>query len=113
MENPFFKEGDTLVYVVWYDDNEPYEDNYQCIDAIFSSWDEAENYLNNKQLIKKENDWKWIYSADISAHIKEPYWEYEGHEGDYYPTYTIEIWNTVTGKQVLYDNEHIFLIEVK
>lgn len=71
MENPFFKEGDTLVYVVWYDDNEPYEDNYQCIDAIFSSWDEAENYLNNKQLIKKESDWNWVYSAGISGKVKK------------------------------------------
>lgn len=113
MSNPFFKDSDQLVYVVWYDDNEPYEDNYQRIDTIFSSWEEAENYLNKKGLIKKENDWRWVYADGISVKVKEPYWEHEGCEDDYCPTYTIEIWNTTTGIRVLYDNKYIFLVEEK
>ena len=109
MDNPFFKEGDLLAYVVWYNDCELYENNYQCIDAIFSSWEEAENYLNNRA-VKKELPYRWDYSDGISCKVKEPYWEYECDDSDYDPEFTIEIWNMTTGKRVLYDNEHIFLV---
>lgn len=114
MDNPFFKEGDQLAYVVWYeDDNEPYEDIYQCIDAIFSSWDKAERYLNSLGVIKKERDWRWVYSAGISVKVKEHCWEYEYTKNGYDPTYTIEIWNLSTGKRVYWDDEHICLVEEK
>lgn len=35
------------VYVVWYDNGEEYDDNYQDIDTIFSSYDDAAKYLND------------------------------------------------------------------
>lgn len=35
------------VYVVWYDNGEEYDDNYQDIDRIFSSYDDAEKYLDD------------------------------------------------------------------
>lgn len=35
------------VYVVWYDNGEDYDDNYQDIDTIFSSYDDAVKYLDN------------------------------------------------------------------
>lgn len=111
MSNPFFKDGDQLAYVVWYDDNDPYEDNFQCIDAIFSSWDEAENYLKDRK--KEEIQWSWVYSDGLSVKVKEPKWTDEYHDSDYDPEWTIEIWNMTTGYRVLYDNEHIFLVEEK
>ena len=113
MDNPFFKEEDQLAYVVWYDDCEPYEDNYQCIDAIFSSWEEAENYLNERAVVKKElSPWVWVYSDRMSCKVREPYWAYdEGTDSAYDPKWTIEIWNMTTGKRVLYDNEHIFFVK--
>lgn len=35
------------VYVVWYDNGEDYDDNYQDIDTIFSSYDDAAKYLDD------------------------------------------------------------------
>lgn len=35
------------VYVVWYDNGEEYEDNFQDIDRIFSSYDDAVKYLDD------------------------------------------------------------------
>ena len=35
------------VYVVWYDNGEDYDDNYQDIDRIFSSYDDAAKYLDD------------------------------------------------------------------
>ncbi len=32
-------------YVVWYNSGEPYEDNFQCIERIFSTREKAEAYL--------------------------------------------------------------------
>lgn len=40
------------VYVVWYDNGEYYDDNYQDIDRIFSSYDDAEKYLDDCGYIK-------------------------------------------------------------
>lgn len=44
------------VYVVWYDNGEEYEDNYQDISKIFSTKEAAVKYLEDsgKQL---KNDW--------------------------------------------------------
>lgn len=35
------------VYVVWYDNGEDYDDNYQDIDTIFSSYYDAVKYLDD------------------------------------------------------------------
>lgn len=41
------------VYVVWYDNGEEYDDNYQDIDRIFSSYDDAAKYLDDCGYIKQ------------------------------------------------------------
>lgn len=41
------------VYVVWYDNGEDYDDNYQDIDRIFSNYDDAEKYLDDCGYIKQ------------------------------------------------------------
>ena len=44
----------TKVYVVNYDNGEPYEDGFHCIDNIFSTYEEAEKYLIDMDTIKRE-----------------------------------------------------------
>lgn len=41
------------VYVVWYDNGEEYDDNYQDIDRIFSSYDDAAKYLDDCGYIRQ------------------------------------------------------------
>lgn len=41
-------------YVVWYDNGEQWEDNYQCIKCIFSSQEKAEEHLKKLGLEKFE-----------------------------------------------------------
>lgn len=41
------------VYVVWYDNGEEYDDNYQDIDRIFSNYDDAVKYLDDCGYIKQ------------------------------------------------------------
>lgn len=114
MDNPFFKEGDKLAYVVWYDNMEPYEDNWMHIDAIFSSWNEAEAFLNDNETRKKTVEVVWEYADGVTCRVKRPEWRYK-EEPEYYanPLWVIEIWNMSTGKRALYDDEHIFLIQEK
>lgn len=52
------------VYVVDYDNGEPYEDNFHCINNIFTSREEAEKYLADKGTVKRE----WTYH--------EPTWSF-------------------------------------
>lgn len=35
-------------YIVWYDNGEEYEDNYQCIEKIFATREAAEEYLDEE-----------------------------------------------------------------
>lgn len=42
------------IYVVEYDNGEPYEDGFHCVDGIFYSKEAAEKYLTNMGLIKTE-----------------------------------------------------------
>lgn len=114
--NPFFKEGDQLAYVVWFDNMEPYEDNTSCIKAIFSSWEEAERYINETYSCYKNFDCKRLKTnvfapgiLDTCPVISVLDWMYSDDWED--PTITIEIWNLTTGKQVYWDDEHIFLVE--
>lgn len=41
------------VYVVWFDNGEDYDDNYQDIDRIFSNYDDAVKYLDDCGYIKQ------------------------------------------------------------
>lgn len=116
MDNPFFKEGDQLVYVVWYDNMESYEDRYQYIEAIFSSWDEAERYINDTYGDYKNFKCERVHTYAIALDIfnKPPTtsvldWTFSDDWAD--PRVTIEIWNLTTGKQVYWDDEHILLVE--
>lgn len=38
----------TNVYLVWYDNMEPYEDGYTCVQAAFSTRKKAEEYIKGK-----------------------------------------------------------------
>lgn len=117
MENPFFKEGDPLAYVVWYDNCEPYEDNYTTIDAIFSSWEEAERYIentygNNKNFKhERVKDYFYLNGFDRPFTAQSIDWTFEDSFEN--PRVTIEIWNLNTGERVFYDNKHVFLVEEK
>lgn len=119
MENPFFKEGDQLAYVVWYDNMEPYDDHYIEIDAIFSSWEEAERYINDRygdyKNFKRERVKDYIYPWGFSKTliISCIDWRFEDDTTFDKPRMTIEIWNLTTGQRVYYDNEHIFLEKEK
>ena len=50
------------VYVVWYDNGEEYDDNYQDIDRIFSNYNDAVKYLDDCSYIKQvENGYNGEY----------------------------------------------------
>ena len=50
------------VYVVWYDNGEEYDDNYQDIDRIFSNYNDAVKYLDDCGYIKQvENGYNGEY----------------------------------------------------
>lgn len=107
----FFKEGDILVYAVHYDNCEPYEDGLDYIEAIFLSWEMAEDYIKlNYPPTKKEylKDWEWSFEK-YKLDVKKPIWKYEDNYEN--PELTIEIWNATTGTRVYFDNKHIFKVE--
>lgn len=131
MENPFFKEGDRLVYVVkrkFYDLNDA-DDSYDEEEIVFMcpSWDEAVSAIESKLSslnLKSEKDFmiSGILSKDrnnrfsLFIKIKKPVWYIEDdvEESELYSTYHymyIEIWNLDTYKSVPYDDEHIFLVD--
>lgn len=112
--NLYFENNDELVYVVWYDNGEPYEDNYSCIDRIFSSWKEAEEWLNSNDLVRHEETvWKYVPNPG-SWKVLTPRW-YRRDPLDSCPDemWEIEIWNLKTGMEVPFDDEHILLINDK
>ena len=111
MNNPFFKDGDKLVYVVWYDNMEPYEDNFSCIDAIFSSYEEAASFLDSDEARTKTVEVVWEYANGVNCRVRRTEWRYKEPDDWLNPQWVIEIWNITTGKRVLYDNERIFLVE--
>lgn len=42
------------VFLVWYDNGEPYEDNYRCVEKIFRSYKRAEKYLVEENDCRKD-----------------------------------------------------------
>ena len=46
------------VYVVWYDNGESWEDNFRCIEKIFSTREAAEKYLDDMCVRAKDNFWE-------------------------------------------------------
>lgn len=63
------------VYVVWYDNGEEYDDNYQDIDRIFSNYDNAVKYLDDCGYIKQvENGYNGEYMVwHVSYDDEYPY----------------------------------------
>lgn len=51
------------IYIVDYDNGEPYEDNMHYVDNIFYSREAAEKYLENNGLIKNENRFGATWSS--------------------------------------------------
>lgn len=101
-----------LVYMVWYDNNEPYEDKLLFPERIFKTWEEAENYIEeNYSISTKKSMVKRIRPAYRSSCyiIKRPEWDEIGQID--HGIYCIRIWNVFDGREVPYDNEHIFLVE--
>lgn len=90
------------VYVVWYDNGEPYEDNYSDIKCIFSSYDAAAKYLDSQGYERYDiklwnNSGKYVDSVawrhDMNYICKEGYdrcencrkymdWVYSDYEDD-------------------------------
>lgn len=108
--NDFFKEDDILVYAVHYNNGKSYEYQFDCIDAIFLTWDDAVNYIeeiypNSKKEYLKDLVWDF---KEYNLHVNMPIWKDDDY---YYSEIIIEIWNATTGTRVHFDNEHIFKIE--
>lgn len=38
-----------VVYLVWNDNGEPYEDHFQCVERVFSTLEKAEKYLTEER----------------------------------------------------------------
>lgn len=100
------------VYMVWYDNREMYEDALEYPVSIFKTWEEAESYIDEKfgKYTTKCmcNDFKSGYGTDF-IRVNAPEWKEK--EKYYHGCYTIRIWDIDSGKEVLYDNEHIFPVE--
>lgn len=63
------------VYVVWFDDGLEYDDNFQDIDRIFSSYDDAAKYLDDCGYVRQvENGYGGEYMAWYAPYDEEyPY----------------------------------------
>lgn len=98
-------------YLVWYDNCEPYEDNYTSVQRVFPSWREAESYLESHEWLKKEESITIAFDSKTSStiRIKSPYWYVEDEYGQK-RKYYIEIWDLDTGEKVPYDSKHIFKV---
>lgn len=98
-------------YVVWYYNGEEWEDAKDSVKRVFDSWEKAEEYLNNQDGYSKSMKRSLVFDIDSfkSTYINMPIWENE--IDNYYDNYWIEIFDLSSGKKILYDNEHIFLIK--
>lgn len=71
------------VYVVWYDNGEPYEDGFSDIDAIFKTVEEAKRYVKEEGYTRKEsyglhiNTGKYTIVDDVCYHspsLEDSWW---------------------------------------
>lgn len=53
------------VYVVWYDNGEPWGDNFSDIEAIFATREDAEKYLNKYYVRDEISKSKWQHDKTI------------------------------------------------
>lgn len=71
--------GDVL-YVVWYDNGEPYEDNQQDVEAICDSFEKAEKFIKDRGYVKDHYD-RELHSYEMQTYSPitvQEYWnEYE------------------------------------
>lgn len=64
------------VYVVWYDNGEAYEDNYQDIEAICSSYEKAVKFIEGRDYkLEPRTEWQ-NYDIWSDRHIVEESDEY-------------------------------------
>lgn len=81
------------VYVVWYDNGEAYEDNYQDIEAICSSYEKAVKFIEDRGY-KLEPRPKWQsydvwYNNDVTEEYSETtYFTIREFEVDKLPDYS-------------------------
>lgn len=60
------------VYVVWYDNGEEYDDNWQDIDTIFYNYDDAVKYLDDCGYVRQvENGYSGEYMAWYAPYDEE------------------------------------------
>lgn len=98
------------VYLVWYDNCEPYDDYYTNVEGVFSSWEDAVSCIESHDGLKKEELEQYELDRDSldSIFVMKPYWN-ENRSDDYdVGAYYIDIWDLDTGKKVPYDSKHIF-----
>lgn len=74
------------VYVVWYDNCEPWEDNFQDIEKIFATREAAEEWLDDC-FDRKERLW---YNGKENG--MQTYWEEKEEDQDEYyrPEWTVK-----------------------
>lgn len=101
---------DNKVYVVWWNDGEAYEDNFQDIEAIFATREEAEKYLDANYDRHESTTWDYKLKRQIPCHRWEthvndvPYTCKEGRtECDGCPLY--EDWLENGEKDIPYDED--------
>ena len=62
------------VYVAWYDNGEAYEDNFQEIEAIFSSYENAVKFIEDRDYRLEQPRPKWRnYDLWSDSHLVEQY----------------------------------------
>lgn len=98
------------VYVVWYDDGEAWEDNFQDIEAVFTTREEAEEYLDAHYDRYETTTWDYKLNKMVPCYMWEthtndvPYTCKEGRtECDGCPIY--EDWLEAEHKDVPYDED--------
>lgn len=53
------------VYLVYWCNNEPYEDYYESVDKVFSTYDKAIEYIKSKGYKRCKKRSKWDVAHDI------------------------------------------------
>ena len=56
------------VYLVWSDNGEPYEDNVQYVERVFSTLEKAEKYLTSERKCRPvETQWRTVWEPEKST----------------------------------------------
>jgi hypothetical protein len=89
-----------MIYVVYYDNGQPYEDHYTSVERIFASRESAEKFLNEKiQNLVFNIESKEEYEKDLNT--DEPHYTYD----EYYKMRWDE-WHYYLGEAKYYIREY-------